>query len=202
MAYIGTQPNNVKKNIGLYTPSEILQLTKDGSWGGSLELIQEQTVSGVSSLIFSSIKGNVYDVHFLTINNFQPTTNDQSCRLRFFESGVEESASVYHRAQYISDNGSAEFRSTGDDKIVAIWNVSSGTDHSGIAYLYLYNLNDSSKYSFVTQQEVHMQTTASKMRQSFGGSVLPQTSTVDEIKLFVDSGNFSCTAKLYGVKQI
>ena len=39
MAYIGTQPNDVKKNTGLYTPSEILQLTKDGSWGGSLELI-------------------------------------------------------------------------------------------------------------------------------------------------------------------
>jgi hypothetical protein len=202
MAYLGTQPNDVKKNTGLYTPSEILQLTKDGSWGGSLELIQEQTVSGVSSLIFSSIKGNVYDVHFLTINNFQPTTNDQSCRLRFFESGVEETASVYQRAQYISDNGSADFRSTGDDKIVAIWNVSSGTDHSGVAYLYLYNLNDSSKYSFLTQQEVHMQTTSSKMRQSFGGGVLPQTSTVDQIKLFVDSGNFSCTAKLYGVKQI
>ena len=39
MSYIGTQPNDVKKNIGLYTPSKILQLTKDGSWGGSLQLI-------------------------------------------------------------------------------------------------------------------------------------------------------------------
>ena len=43
MAYLGTQPNDVKKNIGLYTPSEILQLTKEGSWGGSLELIAQQT---------------------------------------------------------------------------------------------------------------------------------------------------------------
>ena len=41
MAYLGTQPNDVKKNIGLYTPSQILQLTKDGNWGGSLELIEE-----------------------------------------------------------------------------------------------------------------------------------------------------------------
>jgi len=194
--------NQTVKNSGVFSISDVADLTKQGKFGGSLELIEEQTASGVSSLIFSSIKGNAYDVHYLTINNFQPTTNDQSCRLRFFESGVEETASVYQRAQYISDNGSAEFRSTGDDKIVAIWNVSSGTDHSGVAYLYLYNLNDSSKYSFVTQQEVHMQTTASKMRQSFGGGVLPQTSTVDQIKLFVDSGNFSCTAKLYGVKQI
>ena len=53
MSYLGTQPNNVKKNIGLYTPSQILQLTKDGNWGGSLELIQEQTVSGVSNTDFT-----------------------------------------------------------------------------------------------------------------------------------------------------
>ena len=69
MAYIGTQPNNVKKNIGLYTPSEILQLTKDGSWGGSLELIESQTVSSASAVDFTSIKGNVYDVHLLELIN-------------------------------------------------------------------------------------------------------------------------------------
>ena len=71
MAYLGTQPNDVKKNTGLYTPSEILQLTKDGSWGGSLELIEEQTFSGVSSVAFTDIKENVYDVHFIQISNFQ-----------------------------------------------------------------------------------------------------------------------------------
>ena len=69
MAYLGTQPNDVKKNIGLYTPSEILQLTKDGSWGGSLELIEEKTISGVSSAqVFTSIKENIYDVHLLQFN--------------------------------------------------------------------------------------------------------------------------------------
>ena len=42
MAYFGTQPNDVKKNTGLYTPSEILQLTKDGQLGWlALELIQD-----------------------------------------------------------------------------------------------------------------------------------------------------------------
>ena len=56
MPYIGTQPNDVKKNTGLYTPSEILQLEKDGHWGGSLELIEEQTVSSVSAVDFTSIK--------------------------------------------------------------------------------------------------------------------------------------------------
>ena len=49
MSYLGTQPNDVKKNTGLYTPSEILQLEKDGNWGGSLELIAEQTADGTST---------------------------------------------------------------------------------------------------------------------------------------------------------
>ena len=57
MAYFGTQPNEVKKNTGLYTPSEILQLTKDGSWGGSLVLIEKQSASGSPSAInFTSIQ--------------------------------------------------------------------------------------------------------------------------------------------------
>ena len=53
MSYIGTQPNNVKKNIGLYNPSEILQLTKDGSWGGSLELIEEQFIKATNKKFFT-----------------------------------------------------------------------------------------------------------------------------------------------------
>ena len=56
MAYLGTQPNDVKKNTGLYTPSEILQLTKDGNWGGSLELIAESNPSGVNIVDFTDIK--------------------------------------------------------------------------------------------------------------------------------------------------
>ena len=67
MSYIGEQVNNVKQNSGLYTPSEILQLTKDGSWGGSLELIAEQTISGnVANFNFSEtvLHSFVFD-HFL-----------------------------------------------------------------------------------------------------------------------------------------
>ena len=169
---------------------------------GRLQLIETKTVSGVSSAIFTSIQENTYNVHFMTIQKYQPTTDDQSFRIRFFESGVEESSSVYQRAQFISDTApsNADFRSTGDDKIVAIWNTGSATNEIGNAYLYFYNLGDSSKYSFVTQQEVHY-TKTPRLRQSFGSAVLPQTSTVDQIKLFVPTGNFSCTASLYGIKE-
>ena len=203
MAYLGTQPNDVKKNTGLYTPSEILELTKDGSWGGSLELIEEKSISAVSSAIFTSIQESTYNVHFLTVNNCQVLTDNTALQMRFFESGVEESASVYQRAQFIIDSSgaNAEFQSTGTSAFVNIWNIGSGTGESGNSYTYLYNLGDSSKYSFISGQEIHISPTP-YARTSFGGGVLPQASTVDQIKLFVSSGTFSATAKLYGVKEI
>ncbi len=203
MSYLGTQPNDVKKNTGLYTPSEILQLEKDGHWGGSLELIEEKSISASSSAIFTDIKENVYDVHYLTVNDCQVSTDNTALQMRFFESGVEESASVYQRAQFIIDSSgaNAEFRSTGTSAFVNIWNIGSATGESGNSYTYLYNLGNSSKYSFITGQEIHM-SSVPYARTSFGGGVLPQASTVDQIKLFVSSGTFSATAKLYGVKQI
>ena len=202
MPYLGTQPNDVKKNTGLYTPSEILQLEKDGNWGGSLELIEEKSISAVSSAIFTDIKENVYDVHYLSINNCKVSTDNTALEMRFFENGVEESASVYQRAQFIIDQSSAnaEFKSTGSSAIVNIWNIGNATGESGNSYNYLYNLGDSSKYSFVTGQEIHIMSVP-YVRTSFGGGSLPQASLVDQIKLFVSSGTFSATAKLYGVKQ-
>ena len=203
MSYLGTQPNDVKKNTGLYTPSEILQLTKDGSWGGSLELIEEKSISSVSSAIFTDIKEAKYNVHFLAIDNHHPSDDTKRIRIRFFENGVEETASVYQVASQIGlANGSfSETRSTGQNHLRGITTTGNATNESGNAYIYFYNLGDSAKYSFTT---IHNSTVngSTVFSMEFGGGVLPQASTVDQIKLYVVSGTFSATAKLYGVKQI
>ena len=199
MPYLGTQPNNVKKNIGLYNPSEILQLTKDGSWGGSLELIQSQTVSTVANVAFTTIKESVYDVHLLQVFNYQPATNDR-LGMRFYEGGVLETASVYEYAyQYGYYNGGfGENKSTGDNHLKICPDEVNGAGDSSEAYCYIYNAGDSSKYTFTTQQMVGTDFFR------FGGGILPQASTVDGLYLYGDNNgeNFSCTANLYGVKQI
>ena len=47
-----------------------------------------------------------YNVHFLTVNNFKPAIDAANLMIRFFESGVLESASVYQFAyQYGSATG-------------------------------------------------------------------------------------------------
>ena len=215
MAYLGTQPNNVKKNTGLYTPSEILELTKDGSWGGSLELIAEHTADGTTATIdFLDIKENVYDVHLLTYHNVGTTGTDyDSILIRLYESGVLESGSVYQWAnQRIRANGGAnEYKSTVSSTIPVHNNGISSQAIEGInSYIYLYNLGNSSKYSFATWHTVQIPSYSESQifSTNFGGGVLPQSSVVDGIRLydtqatgasFIKSGsNF----KLYGVKQI
>jgi len=200
MSYLGTQPNDVKKNTGLYTPSEILELTKDGSWGGSLELIQEQTVSSVSAVDFTSIKENKYDVHFMQVN-----TTDMSAityfGIQFYESGVLETASVYQEAfqSGLASGTFAEVKSTGRNQIIFTQSNIANTATS--AYLYFYNLGNSSKYSFLTAQGTG-ETSGNVFNMYFGGGVLPQASTVDGIRVIDNFGNMTGTVKLYGVKQI
>jgi len=206
MPYLGTQPNDVKKNTGLYTPSEILQLTKDGSWGGSLELIQEQTFSGaVAAVDFTAIKENVYDVHYLQIENSGNVTDNRRLTCRFFEGGVLETASVYQIATQVvrADGTNDEVKNTGIDELRLSDNTGNATGEKANSYAYFYNLGNSSKYSFMTFQSI-VGNASGTASMEFGGGVLPQASTVDGIRVLInDDTNFSSfTMKLYGVKQI
>ena len=55
--YLGNAPNQIKNNSGVFTVSDINELEAKGHWGGSLELIQSQTISGdVAQVDFTSIK--------------------------------------------------------------------------------------------------------------------------------------------------
>ena len=206
MAYLGTQPNDVKKNTGLYTPSEILQLTKDGSWGGSLELIEEQTTSGAVSFVdFTDIKENVYDVHYLTFNNVHQDTDNRKLQVQLYESGVLETASVYQIANQFgrADGTFVEVNSTGTTAIRLTGNNGNATNETSNGYFYGYNFGNSSKYSFITLHTSSSDTGGSS-QFDFGGGVLPQASTVDGIRLNMSGGNIDSGSnfKLFGVKQI
>ena len=215
MAYLGTQPNDVKKNIGLYTPSEILELTKDGSWGGSLELIAEQTADGTSATIdFLDIKEDVYDVHLLTYNNVGTTGSDYDLILiRLYESGVLETGSVYMWAnQRIRANGGTnEYKSTVSASLPPVNNGISSQTIEGInSYIYLYNLGNSRNYSHLTWHHSPLPSYSESQvfSSNFGGGALPQASVVDGIRLYntqaTGASNISngSNFKLYGVKQI
>jgi hypothetical protein len=199
MPYIGTQPNDVKKNTGLYTPSEILQLEKDGNWGGSLELIQTETVSGATSSInFTNIQGANYDVHFLTILGYETNGGgSELVQVRLSNDGGSsyESSNYQNAQQVISTGGSAsEIRSTSDTGLQFAY--TNNTEQSN-NYVYLYNLHNSSKYSFSTFQGLKQ-----GADMAFGGGVYTVAETINALQVRTGTACDVAVIKLYGVKQI
>jgi hypothetical protein len=197
MPYLGTQPNNVKENIGLYNPSEILQLTKEGSWGGSLELISTTTFSSSSAVnITSGFTG--YDVFFAQVIELTGSTN-MNFGMQFYESGVLETGSNYQYANQYNqvDGGNGEENSTSASRL--FMNSFQSTDSCGL-YIYFYNFTDSSKYSFYTFQNAPSYVADFEVK--FGGGVMTQASVVDGVSFTPNTGTMSGTIKLYGVKQI
>jgi len=206
MPYIGTQPNDVKKNTGLYTPSEILQLTKDGSWGGSLELIDSQSwTTATNNLEFTNLKEDIYDVHLLHIKA-RPNGSGGSFYYRTSSNGG---------TSYDSTNGNYQFtvqRMYADGNFYEAYNSNAGAlefyGNAGAGnqarvnrYTYMYNAGNSSKYTFFTD---HSTADNSVFNSTFGGGVRVSTSVVNAIQFLtnVGAGFTNGEAFLYGVKQI
>tara|TARA_R100000231_G_scaffold1814_4_gene3152 strand:+ start:2420 stop:3052 length:633 start_codon:yes stop_codon:yes gene_type:complete len=206
--YIGDTSTSVKqqvKNKGILTTQESFDLERQGFLGGSLEFITETTFSGVSTIDFLSIKEDEYDVHFLTVTNTIMSGGDSSMGIQFYENGVLESGNVYHYAMVFGEATGTVDASKDDNRnniFLNIGNYGSGTNDNGNAFAYLYNLGNSSKYSFLTTRGILEDGGVAKM--SFGGGLLPQSSKVDGFRLLetITGKTVSGTAKLYGVKDI
>lgn len=205
MAYLGTQPNDVKKNTGLYTPSEILQLTKEGSWGGSLELIEEQTISSDTTIDFTSIQETEYGVHYLTFENMSMTapSGNQIPYYRLSNDGGStfESSSYDSTGQFNTANGGTATKLTQRTTYGHLCGPQQGS-YKWNGYAYFYDLGKSSKYSLATFQSVGHYSADSRQSMSFGGSTYKVAETINAIRLSVDTTTLAGgTAKLYGVKQ-
>ena len=193
-----------QSNKGVLTPNQIIELDNQNKFTkyGQLELIRTQTVSSVSSAIFTEIKEDEYDVHFLTTTNFDPSDDDRGLYVRFFENGVEESASVYDYAYQfgIVDGTFGTSITTGLDFLHNTFNAGTGTNEVSNSYNYFYNLGDSTKYSLQTIFNINTNT-STKGIFAYGSGVLPQASVVNQIKLYVTSGTFDATLSLYGIRS-
>ena len=206
--YIGDTSTSVKqqvKNKGILTTQESFDLERQGFLGGSLEFISETTFSGVSAVDFLSIQEETFDIHFLTVTNTIMSGGESSMGIQFYENGVLESASVYHYANEFgqADGSFGESKNNGREFMFLNGaNYGNGTNDNGNAYAYLYNLGNSSKYSFMTQFNALEDN--GTMKIMFGGGLLPQTSKVDGFRLLETLGGrtVSGTAKLFGVKDI
>ena len=203
MTYLGTQPNDVKKNTGLYTPSEILQLTKDGSWGGSLELIAEQTISSnVSSVDFINLENNPYGVYLCHIQNLQATgTAEISWRFSTDNGSSFINSTNYEYASFrnLSNGSTNELR--GVSNLVRTDSYTSTGTSSHNSYFYLYNMLDNSKYSLLTQQSTSFLEVSGNYRTTFGGCVLNLAGKNNAFQILAGTITGG-TIKLFGIKEI
>ena len=202
--YLGqNQPNQTVSNSGVFSITDVAELQSQGKLGGSLELIEEQTVSGVSAVDFTNL-GN-YNVHFLAINNYQPATDNTSMLIRLSDDGgstYESSNYQWAHQQIYAPTEVFEYRSTSATSLEINRENGTGTNENGNAYVYLYNLENSSKYSFTTSQSTQATKFSGQLAMQYGGGVYAVSSSINAFRVLSSSGNLSATAKLYGVKQI
>jgi len=188
-------------NKGIFTPKDIYDLTRADKYTnyGQLELIETKTASGDNIVDFTDIKEDVYNVHFATID--VNLDNTSSVQIRLFESGVLETGSVYQTA-YQNGQATGTFsvnQTTANSRFFATQTGS--TDEPRQSYNYLYNLGDSTKYSFQTMQGVSQKTGTTACDMRFGSGVLPQASQVNAIRFTnTASGLLTGTISLYGIR--
>jgi len=204
--YIGqNQTKQQVKNSGVLSSFDISHLEKQGHTGGSLELIESQTISSDTAQVdFTNIKGAKYDVHVLQASNIKNATDNQQFSIRMSVGGTFDTDNDYQRAIYTlsADGGSDESRDSNINQIFFTLNQGNATNEKGNGHAYFYNLHNSSKMSFVTLQTTTINVNG-WYKQNFGGGVYDQTASVDGIRICMSNGSniASGVFKLYGIKQ-
>ena len=202
--YIGKEVTQAfRDNKGIFTPQDIIELDQENKWTnfGQLELIQTQSASNVNALDFTSIQESTYNIHFITVTNFQATGSSTGGKIELFESGVIETGSVYHYYYQERDNGTGadtENRSTSSTGTGIDYDFDPATPRNN--YFYLYNAGDSTKYTFYNFMYTGMNNGGHVYK--FGGGVLPQASVVDGFRIqSSNTNNINIdSVSLYGIR--
>ena len=193
-----------RANAGVLTPNDIIELSNDDKLTqyGQLEHIETISASSVSVVDFTSIKSDIYDVHFATYIVEKPSSGSADYPgWQFAESGTMETGSVYYgAAKWFSITGSGN--NVQDATSVRI-GIGIGSQYQMLfgGYCYFYNLGDSTKFSYVSGQTSLAETGGTVFNTTYTG-VLRQgtTSSVDQIRFKGDATLTSAKINLYGMR--
>lgn len=190
-------------NTGIFSPKDVNQLTAYNQWSGvagQLELIETQTVSSVTAIDFFDIKQDIYNVHFLTINEVTSTGSNESIAVRLYENGLIRISNAY---EYAYQNGTAAGTFDTSTAVTTTRFFATRFNDSGDvknAKGYFYNLGDEEKYSFFTMDSV---ADHSGLEMRFGSAVMKQKSNVNGIRLFgTTGGTITGDFSLYGIRDL
>jgi len=207
--YVGTDvpEQSFQSNSGKFDPAEINELVADNKWTqyGQLELIETKTVTSSSLITFDDIKSDIYNVHFMTINNLKTDKSSGNVQLgiRLGESGTMETGSVYKWAVERFQGGSFSNQYVAGYSRIAIgwYSIDNGTYNCENAYVNFHNLGDAEKYSHINTHSTGYNY-EDQQAMGFGGGLLPQASFVDMIQIsdYNTLDNLSGVISLYGIR--
>ena len=194
-------------NSGVFDVNDIRYLMDYQQWPtpGELQLIETQTItSAVEYIDFTTLQENVYDVHFLTWNNVHPQSDSKVLTLRLSDDGGSSYETSNYDFAFMNINATGSFnetRSTSGTFMYCSTSVGTGTGESANGYCYLYNLGDSTKYSFNTFHNSDLQA-APVFQNFFGSQVYHQTSIINAFRLGTSDGSSTFTGdfSLYGIR--
>lgn len=200
-SYLGNFPDQQKQNSGIFSPSDFINLKSYGEWGGSLELIKEQSYSATTYADCTEIEEDKYQTHLLVVDSFVPQNDGEGLRIRLYESGVLETGSNYLFCHKYNQSSGSHGEQNGTTETSSRFILGQGNDEVGHARIYFNNFGNSTKMS---SWNYHSTTynTISVLTTAFGGGALKKASKVDGFRLFVSTGNLTLNLKLYGVKNI
>ena len=178
---------------------------------GKLELIETQTVSGASTFNFTNLKETIYNVHLLTgIIHFDGTANsnyDAYIRVSNDGGSTYESGANYEYA-YVNAKGESTSFNERRDTASTYFRIEGAADRTACSlnfYIYLYNLGDSGKYSFMTFQDsaVIYVSGAEQYRARFGGQVYDVAETINALQFSTNATQYDTdtVVSLYGIKE-
>ena len=173
---------------------------------GQLELIQTQTISSdVSTVEFKDLKESTFKVHLLTITRMKSDTDNKAVEIGLSnDNGDSYETSSYDWAwMYMKSNGTfSEKRNTSGGDFTIVQNVGNNTYENFSAYVYFYNLGESSQYSNVTWQGTGI-TQDPDYISVYGSGAYHVAETIDAFRLKFSSDDVaSGVFSLYGLKGI
>ena len=168
---------------------------------GKLVQVATNTVtSAVASVTLTGIDSD--DVYMLAMNNVAPSTDSVYLVMRVTESGTPNTTSNYDSA-YKNLRADTSFSNSNYQNISFFYlnnnHIGTNTSEQLNGIKYIYNANNSSEYTFFSN-EVSTLSNTSNLWGNQGGEVFTSASSVDGVHLFMDSGNIaSGTFTLYKV---
>lgn len=172
--------------------------------GAALTLVQSQTVSGVSSIDFTTGIDNSSDVYLFELADMVSTTDASDLLVRMSTNGgssyLQGTEYDYAREGLTGAAGAASGAGASTSSIIPINASGNSTGEYFSGFMKLYAPSGTSRYKGVTGQITTFQSTPVFVHWGFGG-VIKTTSAINAVRFVMSAGNISGTITLWKLKK-